>query len=88
MVAWSRARARDDTVPVHLALAFLVLSLIGSEVIEQNKEFEITKISEYADGTMGNWSHHVTYILPQVQFAAKLCAVHCPPAPQGSHFLS
>lgn len=39
---------------------------IGPGPIEVNKEFEIGKISEYADGSMNNWVHHVQYILPQV----------------------
>ena len=25
------------------------------------------KLSEYADGSMNNWSHHIQYILPQVR---------------------
>ena len=45
---------------------FIVIINTGSGVIEVNKEFEITKISEYADGSMNNWVHHVQYILPQV----------------------
>ena len=39
---------------------------IGPGPIEVNNDFEINKISEYADGSMNNWTHHVEYILPQV----------------------
>lgn len=35
----------------------------GLTVIEPNPEFEVGKISEFADVT--NWCHHVSYILPQ-----------------------
>ena len=37
-------------------------------MIEVNKEFEIAKITEYADGSMNNWVHHSQYILPQVLY--------------------
>ncbi len=43
-----------------------MMSYKGPGPIEVNKEFEISKTSEYADGSMNNWSHHVQYILPQV----------------------
>ena len=36
---------------------------IGQGAIEPNAEFEVTKISEYADIT--NWCHHEPYLLPQ-----------------------
>ena len=39
---------------------------VGPKPIEVNQEFEMGKLSEYADGSMNNWSHHVQYILPQV----------------------
>ena len=35
----------------------------GTGVIEPNPEFEVGKISEYADIT--NWCHHISYLLPQ-----------------------
>lgn len=35
----------------------------GSGVIEPNPDFEIRKISEYADIT--NWCHHTPFLLPQ-----------------------
>jgi radial spoke head protein 4A len=37
----------------------------GPGPIEVNKEFEVGKISEFADGSMNNWVHHVSYVLPQ-----------------------
>lgn len=37
----------------------------GPGPIEVNNDFEINKISEYTDGLMNNWTHHVEYILPQ-----------------------
>ena len=39
---------------------------VGPKPIEVNQEFEMGKLSEYADGSMNNWSHHIQYILPQV----------------------
>ena len=45
----------------------VVTSHTGLGPIEVNKEFEAGKISEYADGTMNNWIHHVEYVLPQVR---------------------
>ena len=42
-------------------------------MIEVNKEFEIAKITEYADGSMTNWVHHSQYILPQVLCLPVVC---------------
>lgn len=44
--------------PLHI-----VPHVAGQGVIEPNAEFEITKISEFAD--ISNWCHHISHILPQ-----------------------
>lgn len=44
----------------------LLVSAAGQGAIEVNKEFEITKISDFADDSLSSWVHHVSYILPQV----------------------
>ena len=49
---------------------------LGPGPIEVNKEFEVGKMAEYADGTMNSWVHHVQYILPQVHAHYMYCHIH------------